>query len=71
MRKSGPPYLSRKAALRARVKYTHLMKTAKRQPSSFVMQVEFLKLRGTLTWTAWTGNFTRAKDRLLAEKVAA
>ena len=40
------------------------------EPGTSVLQVDIFKPRGRL-WAAWTGNFTRADKRELAERVAA
>ena len=40
------------------------------EPGKSVLQVDIFKPRGQ-PWAAWTGNFTRAHDRKIAESVAA
>jgi len=39
-------------------------------PGNSVLQVDIFKPQGR-PWAAWTGNFTRARDREIAERVAA
>lgn len=40
------------------------------EPGNSVLQVDIFKPQGR-PWAAWTGNFTRARDREIAERVAA